>query len=239
MPFPDNLDLFPDLASNTTIKAETVNTYQTGIVKCQSELSSLVNRSLAPTKVMTGLCWKVHVTCAPLIDPIGYGEHDGRAENTIPRAQYSINSVQRDDDILYRYHRPREPFDIDNRRHSTLGSYMPPYSFATLPIPLTAILPNSQPFHSNNKVFITFESLKDTLTVKPNYYNPWSIDNFEGANRNVGGFFSREGLLYHDGATDYSPKVVLADWFPSTENWEGKDKRGEYFTVLVHMVIVG
>jgi hypothetical protein len=238
MAFPETQDTFSDLFENTTIRATTINEYQSGIVKCQAELNSIVNRNMAPTKVMTGMCWKVHISCAPLNDPVGYGEHDGRAQNIIPRSQYPIHSVERDDDILYRYHHPREPFEIDNRRHSTFGSYTPPFSFAVLPIPSAAVLPNNAPFHSSNKVFVTLESLKDNLTVKPNFYNPWSYG-FEGQERNVGGFYAREGLLYHDGVSDYTPKLVLSDWFPSTENWDSSEKRGEYITVLVHMVFIG
>jgi hypothetical protein len=239
MSFPTTTDIFPDISTNTITNATTYNLYSLGVVKCQSELNSIVDKQSSPTKNLIGLCWKVHINLSMKVDDQGYGQVKGEATQTYPQSEWPLHSVTQGSCVIYRYHRDREPFDVYNQELGTLGSYTSPWSFAHLPIPTGISIPNGQPFHSNNRVFVTIESLKETLTVNKSYYNPWSVDNFNGGERNVGGVFSREGIIYHNGTNDYNPKLVLADWFPSQDDWKNKNFRGEYLSALVHMVIVG
>lgn len=240
MSFPNSTDTFPDLYSRTTIEAGYVNTYQSALTKTQIEVSSILSRIDVSSTKMVGFCWRVQISIVPWNDTLGYGFQDGYAQ-TLNNSQKTRYGTSYWDDVVYRWKRPREPFQVDNRENGTLGSYMPPYSSVVLEIPTGVVLPNSLPFHANNRHFVTVESSKEQITANniPKGRNPWSI-NFESAERNVGGYIAREGILYYTGTGDYNPRVVLADWFPSQDDWnDDKTKRGELLTALVHMVIIG
>lgn len=240
MSFPQSLDQFETVVPNTPVKSIMVNKYQKGIVSCETELTGIVNRLSQPTKVMAGFCWKIQISITTEDDPNGYGFYRGEASNVYNSSEWPIRGIAHNNDILYRYRKIREPWVVDNREWGTLGSYMPPYSFATLPLPSSGIVfPNSAPFHANNKHFVTVES-SFSQTTNHNIFkgrNPWSMA-YNNGQRNIGGFFSREGLLYYNGQNDLNPQYVLGDWCPSIEDWNNnKDRKGELMTVLVHMVI--
>lgn len=252
MNFPYSLDKFNDLSAQEIIEASTCNSYQKALTSCQIELSSIVSRASYSSKKMVGFCWKVHISITAWEDVPGYGFVDGRITDFAAAAlyygygsnisQFKLDyNIQDSKDILYRYKKKREDFFIDNRdQRSSFGSYMPHFSTVTLPIPTGVVLPNSNPFHVDNRAFVTVESLQDNITAKniPNKRNPWSMS-LNGAERTVGGYSGREGLLYYDGVSDYNPKVVIGDFFPSQDEWEQDDKRGELLSALVHLVIVG
>lgn len=243
MAFPVTTDIFPDISYKDITKATTINSYSSGIVKCQTEINHLVDRQTSATKTLVGLCWKVHISITTENDTTGYSAPNlkGEASQIYPSNQWPLYNINKGNDVVYRYKRQREQYLVYNRESSTLGSYTPPWSFAVLPIPGSIVLPNGSPFHNSNTVFVTVESLKENLTTNSWTYTPWSMDGYYGGERNVGGMFAREGLLYHDGVSDMAPKLVLADWFPSQDVWERNVNigRGEYLTALVHMVIIG
>lgn len=228
--FPRRLDIFPEQEEGEVLFADVANLYQRAVIACQVELETVEQRFTGAGKKMLGLVYRVQINNTLTTD------NDGNGDNLIDG---------------YRYMRPNHPRDGEAadswggggnsgsfNRKGPVGSSSPPNAFCTLPLPTgLSQMPNGQPFHASNAIFVTLESQVQSQQGNPGAQSWWINQN--GTRLNTGGFRALDGLLYHNGVSDYNPQLVLLDWSPQHFWQAGNGSGGDIYTVFVHVVIVG
>ncbi len=234
--FPKELDEFPQLGTSAgeTLPARVANNYAASLVATQTYLSGLVSRSSRAQQKMMGMVYRFEFIAAP----DEYYAETGRQSYPAPSVDGNPPFYDR---ASPSWDRETMPFELAENKTSFSPFRYTPLSpvdnLVTLPIPnIPAAIPNGTPFHEDNVHLVTVEC---QIFPSINDIGEDVVEWDTNENKRTGGPFIREGILYHDGDSDFNPKYCLQDWMMYLVGDRGAGHDKTRYNFYVHYVIVG